>query len=296
MNSTESAPRPTVRQSKVQNPLAASPDLIAIMVERIVKGFNPSRVILFGSWARGTANQWSDVDLLVVFPAVEDKREIAINIRRSLDGLSVCKDILVSTPDEISRRGQIVGTVLHSALCDGKVLYDTGSSECHCGIRRSGTSRNAPDRASSLQSSSENAVRRNRVTEGQLWLRYSAEDLDLAVHGLTAKSSRPRHVCWNAQQAAEKALKAAYLIEGKQSPFSHDLDELVEHLPDSWPVRRDRIDHSQLTQLAVEGRYPGACREATPMDAQLAVDRARRIHDSVMTEFARRLGDPRLSE
>lgn len=115
-----------MREASVQNPLAASPEVISVMVERIVKGFNPLRVILFGSWARGTVNQWSDVDLLVVFPAIEDKREMAINIRRSLNGLSVSNDILVSTPDEISRRGHIIGSVLRSALRDGKVLYEQG--------------------------------------------------------------------------------------------------------------------------------------------------------------------------
>ena len=108
----------------MQNPLAASPEVIAVMVDRIVKEFNPLRVILFGCWARGTANQWSDVDLLVIFPALEDKREMAVNIRLSLSGLSVGKDILVSTPDEIRRRGHFIGTVLHSALREGRVLYE----------------------------------------------------------------------------------------------------------------------------------------------------------------------------
>lgn len=137
---------------------------------------------------------------------------------------------------------------------------------------------------------------KNRIPEGQLWLRYSAEDLDLAVKGLTDKDFRPRHVCWNAQQAAEKALKAALLLEGKKSPFSHDLDELVEHLPDTWPVRRVRIDLAASRQWSVEGCYPGAWREATAMDAEQAVARARRIHASVKAEFERRLGDATPSE
>ena len=111
-------------QASEKNPLAASPEVISAMVDHIVKGFRPLRVILFGSWARGTANQWSDVDLLVVFPTVEDKREMEIDIRHSLRGLSVCKDIVVSTPDEIRGRGHIIGTVLRSALRDGKVLYE----------------------------------------------------------------------------------------------------------------------------------------------------------------------------
>ena len=266
------------------------------MVDCIVKSFNPLRVILFGSWARGTANQWSDVDLLVIFPALGDKREIAVDIRQSLNGLSVAKDILVSTPDEISGRGQIVGTVLHSALDEGKVLYDAEPSQSDCREHRAGTSSSAQSPASQLQSRSENPARKNRITESQLWLRYSAEDLDLAVHGLTDRASRPRHVCWNAHQSAEMALRAAFLLESKRPPSGHDIDELVEHLPDTWPVRRDRIEPSPLTQWVVRGRYPGRWREATPMDAEQAVVRARRIHASVRAEFERRLGDATPSE
>lgn len=109
-----------------KNRLAASPAQIETMVDLIVKAFNPLRVILFGSWARGTANEWSDVDLLVVFPTVEDQREMAIEIRGVLRDIPVCKDIIVSTPDEIRRRGHFIGSVLRSALREGKVLYEQG--------------------------------------------------------------------------------------------------------------------------------------------------------------------------
>ena len=36
----------------------------------------------------------------------------------------MCKDIVVATPEDIARRGHLVGTVLHSALGEGKVVYD----------------------------------------------------------------------------------------------------------------------------------------------------------------------------
>ena len=93
------------------------------MVGRIVRDFRPSRVVLFGSHARGVATEWSDVDLLVVLPNGSDKRDTAIEIRRTLGDLPVCKDIVVATPDEVGRRGHMVGTLLHSALREGKVLY-----------------------------------------------------------------------------------------------------------------------------------------------------------------------------
>jgi predicted nucleotidyltransferase len=94
------------------------------MVERIVGRFHPSRVVLFGSQARGTATKWSDVDLLVVLPNVSDKRRAAIEIRRSLGDLPVSKDILVTTPEEIARRGHLVGGVLRAALREGRVVYE----------------------------------------------------------------------------------------------------------------------------------------------------------------------------
>ena len=94
------------------------------MVDRIVGRFQPSQVVLFGSHARGTASEWSDVDLLVILPNVSDKRDAAINIRRVLGDIPVCKDIVVATPEEIARRGHLVGTVLRSALREGKVIYE----------------------------------------------------------------------------------------------------------------------------------------------------------------------------
>ena len=98
--------------------------IISTMVDRIVGNFEPSRVVLFGSQAPGAANEWSDVDLLVVMDNAPDKRRAAVEIRRALSDMPVCKDIVVTTPDEIARRGHVVGTVLHAALREGRVLYE----------------------------------------------------------------------------------------------------------------------------------------------------------------------------
>jgi hypothetical protein len=67
--------------------------------------------------------------LLVVLPEVEDKREAAIAMRRVLSGLYVPFDVVVTTPEEIERRGWIIGTVLREALKDGRTVYDqTGAA------------------------------------------------------------------------------------------------------------------------------------------------------------------------
>jgi predicted nucleotidyltransferase len=97
---------------------------IQTMVDRIVEEFQPLRVILFGSYARGSAVAGSDVDLLVVLGEVTDKRRTTVAIRRALRDLPVSKDIVVTTPEEISRRGHLLGSVLHPALREGKILYE----------------------------------------------------------------------------------------------------------------------------------------------------------------------------
>ena len=99
-------------------------ELIREMTDRIVNAMHPIKVILFGSYARGEASRDSDVDLLVVMPAIRNKREDAISVRRILADLPVGKDIILTTPEELERRGDLVGSILRPALREGKVLYE----------------------------------------------------------------------------------------------------------------------------------------------------------------------------
>lgn len=104
-------------------------DAISEMTRRIVREFQPLRVILFGSQAREDAAPGSDVDLLVVLAEAPDKRRTAIRIRRSLADVPVAKDIVVTTSDEIATRGHLVGTVLRPALREGQVLYERADAD-----------------------------------------------------------------------------------------------------------------------------------------------------------------------
>ena len=126
------------------------------------------------------------------------------------------------------------------------------------------------------------------VREASRWLRFSAEDLDVARRLLIGRPPTARHVCWLAQQAAEKALKAALVLDEIDFPFSHDLDALRNVLPDSSPIRAAHPDLAELTEWAVETRYPGEWPEATEADATRAESQARAVHDSVVAEFRRR--------
>ncbi|MFZ5928395.1 MAG: nucleotidyltransferase domain-containing protein [Acidobacteriota bacterium] len=93
------------------------------MVRRIVRRFQPERIILFGSHARGEAGPDSDVDLLVVMPVKIPKHRQQVQIRVALHDVGIPKDIIVTTPEDFAWRKEVVGTIEYPAAREGKVLY-----------------------------------------------------------------------------------------------------------------------------------------------------------------------------
>ncbi len=103
------------------------PDFLEVMqaaVARIVATVQPSKVILFGSYARGDADAGSDLDLLVVEKEVLDKGREMLKLYRTVGFIGVGVDLLVYSESEMARRGQVPGTAIYHALREGKVLYD----------------------------------------------------------------------------------------------------------------------------------------------------------------------------
>lgn len=77
-------------------------ELIDEMVRRIVEGFDPDRIILFGSHARGAGRPDSDVDLMVIMPVKGSRRRLATEIDLSLVGVDLPADVIVLTPEQAS--------------------------------------------------------------------------------------------------------------------------------------------------------------------------------------------------
>jgi len=107
-------------------------DVVQTKVERITEQFRLLRVVAFGSRARGQATVSSDVDLLAVLPEVANKRHAAVVVLRALGNLPVAADVVVTTQEELARRGQVNGDVLRAALREGKVVYERSSD--HGGV------------------------------------------------------------------------------------------------------------------------------------------------------------------
>ena len=100
-----------------------SMDTIRDLSDRIAAEFAPDRIILFGSYAYGTASEDSDVDLLVILP-FEGK-----GFRKSLEILNTVDphfsvDLIARRPDDTDRRYAQGDPLIREALDRGSVLYE----------------------------------------------------------------------------------------------------------------------------------------------------------------------------
>ena len=84
-----------------------------------------SRVVLFGSHARGTAAEDSDYDVLVIEPTVESALSESVRLRRELRGLGVPIDVVVMDEAKARRRAAVPGTMVERALREGRLLAQT---------------------------------------------------------------------------------------------------------------------------------------------------------------------------
>ncbi len=103
-----------------------SEDALIDEIGRRLAGATPARtrVVLFGSRARGENGAGSDVDVLVIEPTVDDPFQESVRLRRALRGLGVPIDVLVMARGEADRRSVVRGTVVERALREGRTLVD----------------------------------------------------------------------------------------------------------------------------------------------------------------------------
>ena len=96
------------------------------LARRIAEEFQPDRIILFGSHARGDAQIYSDVDLLVILPFEGKPFWKSLEILNRANP-SFPTDLLARRPDDTERRYQQGDPLIRDAIDYGKVLYERRS-------------------------------------------------------------------------------------------------------------------------------------------------------------------------
>ena len=86
---------------------------------------NPQKIYLFGSYADGTAETDSDIDLLVLKEAISSRSKEMVEARKLLSGLGEAFDILVATPEEYEFYRHEAGSVYREISERGMVIYDS---------------------------------------------------------------------------------------------------------------------------------------------------------------------------
>jgi HEPN domain-containing protein len=102
------------------------------------------------------------------------------------------------------------------------------------------------------------------------WLDFAESDLDAAAV-TPAGSMLPETLCFLAQQAAEKSVKAVLLHLGVHFPRTHSLDVLLDLLPRDCPHPPDEDEARGLSGYAMTGRYPAGLERLTWHERDRAV-------------------------
>ena len=111
----------------------------------------------------------------------------------------------------------------------------------------------------------------------QEWLARAKGNLALAKQSKVEGALR-EDLCFLAQQAAEKALKAVYQFRQMPFRYIHDLEELGKGLEDAGiEVPPEVKEATILTRYAVETRYPGLVEPITEAEYQSAIHLAEAV-------------------
>ncbi|MHC4202361.1 MAG: nucleotidyltransferase domain-containing protein [Planctomycetota bacterium] len=98
--------------------------LIDRVTRTIVERFNPKRIVLFGSHARGEADPESDLDLFIEMESDKRPPERIMEVSEAFGLRDWPMDMVVYTPDETERFRKTRGTLASIVEAEGKVLYE----------------------------------------------------------------------------------------------------------------------------------------------------------------------------
>ena len=211
------------------------------IVERVVNAAQPQKVILFGSAARGDMDRHSDLDFLVIIRDDEDLNEVEERIYTGLRGKEVPVDVIVASTSTIARYKNSHALVYKPALREGKVMYESPNQET------------PPD--PDEMPPDEYPLGRYASDDPREWLGHAKSKLSLA------KRWEPgdyfEDLCFWAQMATEKAIKARLIALDVEFSYTHNIARLLGEVESAGEAIPDEVRAAEgLTRYSQTARYP----------------------------------------
>ncbi len=102
-----------------------TPSTVEYVVEKIVHTAHPTKVIVFGSQARGDQHSGSDIDILVITNPGENREQIRLAVEKALRGRRFDIDLLVRTPEDIAWNNESENPFYTEGIFkEGRVMYE----------------------------------------------------------------------------------------------------------------------------------------------------------------------------
>lgn len=98
--------------------------LIPEALQRAIERYAPERAILFGSAARGDADEFSDIDLVLIKKTKQSFLDRLVEFSRSLPPELTRVDVFIYTPGEFSDMRERGNPIALAALSEGKTIYE----------------------------------------------------------------------------------------------------------------------------------------------------------------------------
>jgi HEPN domain-containing protein/predicted nucleotidyltransferase len=185
------------------------------ITERIIQGYDPERIILFGSHGTKHQGKNSDVDLLIIKETGKRLIDRRVEVEKILSDRSLPIDIMVYTPQEIKYLYSIGSPFVEEVMEKGRLLYMRKATRA--------------------------------------WINDVEEELDSAL--ILYEHGKYRGACYHSQQCVEKGLKTLILEKGTRPERIHDILELLKKtrsLGHNIPLS---IDDAIFLNSIYKGRY-----------------------------------------
>jgi predicted nucleotidyltransferase len=99
-------------------------EMLEEVKKKLIETYNPVEIYLFGSYARGTADEESDLDILIVVDqAPLDRHRALVNGHKALMNIEVGKDLLLRSKEEFAQDSESISNICYKIKRKGKKIY-----------------------------------------------------------------------------------------------------------------------------------------------------------------------------